>query len=284
MSLLPWLRLLRIGTLFSPAADVVAGLAITGLPWSDAALRAVLASVCLYAAGMVWNDFADRHQDAIHRPERPLPRGQIRPAAAAALATALLAAAMLLSPIPGWHGAMALLVLAYDFLLKHAAWAGALTMGTLRGMNLAAAGVLGGVVAEERVQDLLAAAAAYGVYIVAVTVLGILEDAPSVRPRAVRSLLAIPPLAALAALFAVQDGFWPAPAVALLPILLFAARNRRVATWDQPAIRGAMTWLLLGTMVYTALLCLAAARWWEAAGLAAVILPARWIARRIALT
>ena len=45
-----------------------------------------------------------------------------------------------------------------------------------------------------------------------------------------------------------------------------------------------MTLLLLGTMLYTALLALAAGRPAEAVGIVLAILPARWISRRIALT
>ncbi len=62
------LRLLRIGTLFSPAADVTASRAILGLPCDGTAIRAVLASVCLYAAGLVCNDVAERRLDPTVRP------------------------------------------------------------------------------------------------------------------------------------------------------------------------------------------------------------------------
>ncbi len=283
MRILPWLRLLRTGALFSPAADVMAGLCVAALPWNAAAGRAMAASVLVYAAGMALNDFADRREDARQRPERPIPRGQIRPGAALALGLGLLLGGTALSPVPLWHGLLAVLVLGYDFLLKRHPLSGALTMGTLRGLNLATAAALGGGAAGESMA-LLAAASAYGVYILAVTLLGVLEDSSSVRPKAVVSLLAVPPLVALMALFAVQGGVWPAPAVALVPILLFSARNRRVGEWNARTIRGAMLWLLLGTMLYTGLLCLAAGRPIEALAAFVAILPARWIARRIALT
>jgi hypothetical protein len=67
-------------------------------------------------------------------------------------------------------------------------------------------------------------------------------------------------------------------------MLWFWLRIARTANWDQAAIRRSMTFLLLGTMLYTALLTLAAGRYLEAIAIAAAILPARWIARRIALT
>ena len=284
-SLLPVLRLLRVGTLFSPAADVVASLAMARLPWNGDALAAVLASVSLYAAGMVWNDVADRHLDATVRPERPLPRGDLTVGFAVALGTLLLAAGILLSPCRVHHGAIAALVLAYDFAGKRIGWLGALGMGTLRAMNLATGLALGGEsVPPQARQALLVAAVCYGVYIVAVTILGVFEDEPRVPGRAVAAVQAAPPLAALCGLWTVQGQFLPAPAIGVLPVVWFLRGNARRTHWDRAAIRRSMTRLLLGTILYTALLALAANRPIEAAAIAAAIAPARWIARRIALT
>ena len=288
--LLPLLRLLRVGTLFSPAADVTASLAVMGLPWDGTAARAIGASVCLYAAGMVWNDVADRKLDAVQRPERPLPSGQLPFAVAVGLGVALIVGGMLLSPCRPYHAIIAGLVLGYDFVLKRVDWLGVFGMGALRTLNLATAlalapGALLETAAGETARNALTLAAlCYGVYICAVTVLGIYEDRPNVRPRAVASVQAAPPLAALCGLLVVQGGLWPAPAIAALPIVWFARRNSLMQQFDQAAIRRAMMFLLLGTMLYTSLLCVAAGRWLEAGAIAAAIVPARWIARRISLT
>ncbi|MBK8977326.1 MAG: UbiA family prenyltransferase [Planctomycetes bacterium] len=282
--LLPWLRLLRIGTLFSPAADVVAGACLVGGPWSVELGRAVGASVLVYAAGMVLNDHADRREDAVQRPERPLPSGAIAPASAFAFGLALLAGGVALAPVPGWHGALAALVLAYDYLLKRSPVTGALTMGLLRGLNLLAGAVAvqGGVLPEQR--HVVATALAYVVYIVAVTLLGVLEDAPQVTRRAVEGVQSAPPVAATLALFALPE---PRPAAWLglaLALVFLRRTHRHRGAWDRTAIRRSMTWLLLGTMVFTSLTCLGCGRPVEALAIAAAILPARWISRRIALT
>jgi 4-hydroxybenzoate polyprenyltransferase len=282
--ILPFLKLLRLGTLFSPAADVVASAAVLGLPWDTDLVRAMLASVALYAAGMVWNDIADRRLDAVQRPERPLPRGDIGLVTAVLLGLALLALGLGVSPCRPHHGLIAALVLAYDFAGKRVLWLGALGMGTLRGLNLWTAAAFAAAAADDARHRLLTAAFCYGCYITAVTVLGIFEDLPKVRGRAVAAVQTAPPLAAMIALLTVQGGLWPAPALAALPMLWFLRRNATTVTWDQPAIRRSMMFLLLGTMLYTALLALAAGRPVEAAAIAAVIAPARWIARRIALT
>ncbi len=282
---MPVLRLLRVGTLFSPAADVVASAAIAQLPWSSDVGRAVAASVLLYAAGMVWNDVADRREDTVQRPERPLPRGDLSSAFAIALGTTLIAAGVLLSPCIAHHGLIAALVLAYDFGAKRTGWLGPIVMGALRGLNLSTALAIGGAsIAAEHRHALVVAAVCYGGYIVAVTILGIFEDTPNVRPRAVAAVQTAPPLLALCGLWTVQNGLWPAPAIAALPAILFLRGNSRRKNWDRAAIRRSMTFLLLGTMAFTALLALAAGRPIEAAAIATVIPAARWISRRIALT
>jgi 4-hydroxybenzoate polyprenyltransferase len=281
----PLLRLVRVGTLFSPGADVVAGLCLAGSDWSGPAVRAVGASILVYAAGMVLNDHADRARDALLRPERPIPRGEVSPGTALGLGLAMLVAALALSPVRLHHGIMAVLVLAYDYGFSKRAAVGAVSMGILRGLNLATGFLVVDAVGTQW-PELSIACGAYGLYILAVTLLGIMEDEPRVQPRVLQSLQALPPLVAFLALLSLSGGMGLAPALSLVPVLLFALRNRRVRSWDTRAIRGSMTWLLLGTMIYTSLLCLAATpmRLVECLGIAAAIVPARWISRRIALT
>jgi hypothetical protein len=66
-------------------------------------------------------------------------------------------------------------------------------------------------------------------------------------------------------------------------VLAWFARHRH-EEWGRAEVRAAMTWLLLGTMAYTSLLCLAADHGWAALLVALMVLPARHIARSIALT
>lgn len=278
------LRLVRAGTLFSPAADVVAGLCLAGIGMSTGGARLALAGVCAYAAGMVLNDYADRRVDAELGRNRPLPRGEVLPSFALAMGSALLALSLLLSPAPAYHCVLGMFVLGYDFLLKRSVLTGAVTMGVLRAMNLCSPLVLLAEVPEVARYRFLVAASAYFAYIVAVTILGHLEDEPKVRDRTVQALQVAPPVASLAALIAVQGGLWPAPTLAMFFVLLFSGRNKRVPEWNQAAIRGSMTWLLLGTLLYTSLLCLAVGRPAAAFAIAIAILPARRISRTIALT
>lgn len=277
MPILAYLRLVRAGTLFSPAADVIAGMCLVDVEWSTAAIRLIVASVCLYAAGMILNDHADRRIDAELRPERPIPKGEISPNLALGLGIGVLLTGLLASPIPYYHGSMACMIVGYDYLLKKNPLVGAINMGSLRAMNL-----LVPAISIDRFPSLaLIAAAGYGIYILSVTLLGILEDAPRVQRRAVLGLVTIPPLTAALILFGKNP--WPAGTIGLALAGCLIWRHR-AGEWDQRRIRGAMMWLLLGTMVYTGLLALACGRWPESLAILAMILPARLVARTIALT
>ena len=227
---------------------------------------------------MILNDHADRKLDATVRPERPIPAGQISPTIAWMLGVACLLGCVAASPIRAYHGTMILLVLGYDYVIKSSTPVGAITMGCLRGMNLLAPAVFAGA----ELGKLIVPATVYGIYIVAVTLLGALEDASRVRRRVVLGLISIPPLTASLAIYA-QPNPWPAAGIAFGLSAVFLLRGRQ-QEWNTATIRWAMTWLLLGTMLYTGLLAMSNNRGWEALIILAAIVPARLISRRISLT
>ncbi len=117
----PWLRLLRIALLPALAWDFLAAGLILGKAASLSSMLLPLAGVlALYHAGMVGNDLADRHADRIHRPNRPLPKGEISVLGASLLLLALLglAAACAFASPRGTHTAfllLAVLTLIYNF-------------------------------------------------------------------------------------------------------------------------------------------------------------------------
>src|SRR5262249_29032281 len=140
-------QLVRLPNVFTALADIALGALVTGaLParWLPFVLL-VLASACLYCAGMVWNDFFDIEQDRRERPFRPLPSGRVTVREAGLFGGILLGAGLVLSLLAGLLlGSRtpvllaALLVgaiLAYDGWLKRT-WAGPLGMGTCRFLNV----------------------------------------------------------------------------------------------------------------------------------------------------
>lgn len=135
-----WAELLRVSALFSVPGDALAGAAaVSRRPGRGTAL-AIGASLCLYEAGMALNDWADRDEDAIDRPHRPIPSGRISPAAALGAAGALTAAGLALAARAGRPAltvasCLAATVWAYDLHLKHTK-AGPAAMAAARSLDL----------------------------------------------------------------------------------------------------------------------------------------------------
>jgi hypothetical protein len=135
-------QLVRLPNLPTALADICLGvLAAQALPHHALAFASLLlASACLYSAGMVWNDYFDREQDRRERPFRPLPSGRISPHQAMQLGTALLVAGVLFALPAGRTSlfvalCLAATILAYDGWLKPT-WAGPLAMGACRFLNV----------------------------------------------------------------------------------------------------------------------------------------------------
>ena len=136
-----YLELLRPPNVVTAIADVLAGYAVAGRAQPQALPWLIAASVCLYAGGVVLNDFFDRHADAIERPERPIPSGRVSSARAATIGGGLLLAGTLAAVgasrvSAGVAAAVASFVLLYDARAKRHAIAGPVCMGVCRGLNL----------------------------------------------------------------------------------------------------------------------------------------------------
>ncbi|MEV6204453.1 SCO3242 family prenyltransferase [Streptomyces sp. NPDC051771] len=132
--------MLRVSALFSVPGDALAGAAAVGVRPGRGTAYAVGASLCLYEAGMALNDWADREEDALDRPHRPLPSGRIAPAAALGAAGLLTAAGLALASRAGRPAltvatALAGTVWAYDLRLKHTPAAPA-AMAAARALDL----------------------------------------------------------------------------------------------------------------------------------------------------
>ncbi|MFB7399422.1 SCO3242 family prenyltransferase [Streptomyces rubiginosohelvolus] len=135
-----WAELLRVSALFSVPGDALAGAAAVGRRPGRGTALAIGASLCLYEAGMALNDWADRDEDAVDRPHRPIPSGRISPAAALGAAGVLTAAGLALAARAGRPAltvatGLAATVWAYDLHLKHTT-AGPAAMAAARSLDL----------------------------------------------------------------------------------------------------------------------------------------------------
>ena len=185
--ILAYAQLLRLPNVFSAFADVLLASCAVGLiaQQSSTVVLFCLASGCLYLAGMAWNDFFDRHEDAKARPSRPIPSGRIAPRMALWLGVALAAAGLLFLAtavqfdVQRWPFvlgcALTVLILLYDSVFKHN-WLGPIAMGGCRFLN-----VLIPLGMVELQLPMFHLAAIVGLYIVGVTWFARTEETTSRR-------------------------------------------------------------------------------------------------------
>ncbi|WP_263631522.1 SCO3242 family prenyltransferase [Streptomyces sp. 8L] len=200
-----WAELLRVSALFTVPGDALAGAATAGARPGRGTALAIGSSLCLYEAGMALNDWADREEDAVERPHRPIPSGRVAPCAALGAAGALTAAGLALAALAGRRtlavsAAVAATVWAYDLKLKHTV-AGPVAMGAARSLDvlLGASAAPGG-----RAGAALPGALAVGAHTAAVTAVSRGETRGGARAA---------PLAALAATAALSAALVRAPSV-----------------------------------------------------------------------
>jgi 4-hydroxybenzoate polyprenyltransferase len=157
-----WLEVLRAPLLLSPVADVLAGwtvaaafaattdsLVFAGQPGdSRDFLRASLprlgmaavVGILFLASGMALNAVVDLREDRLRKPERPLPRGALRPATVALFAALASSGALLLvwCRLPSAllaAAALAGLIVAYHVGLKRLRLPGCLALGGIRALD-----------------------------------------------------------------------------------------------------------------------------------------------------
>ena len=145
-----WLQLFRVPNLVTVPGDPLAGFLIaTGGRLDSRVVCAVLASLCIYAAGLAMNDLADFAEDKRERPKRPLPSGAITRGTAWIAVVNLIIVGLGLCFLAGPAAVLmgfgtVLGVVLYNFLTKRIPVIGALNMGVCRGLSLllgAAAGL-----------------------------------------------------------------------------------------------------------------------------------------------
>lgn len=158
-------ELVRAPAALSVPGDVVAG-AATGQVLGGRTLGLACSSVCLYWAGMAANDWADRHLDAVERPERPIPSGRVSPDAALKVAAGLTVAGLAAAGLSGGRRALAVAVplaaavWSYDLVAKNTA-AGPLAMALCRGLDVLLGATPGRSVADALPSALTVAAHTY---------------------------------------------------------------------------------------------------------------------------
>ena len=139
-------KLGRISNLPTVWSNVLAGATLAGVGFDLVSVFVVVIAMSLvYTAGMFFNDVFDRDYDRQHRPDRPIPAGEIDPSSVKLWATAMMVVALILlginisfSALETWYPVfsgvvLCALVLLYDWRHKANPF-GPLIMGSCRGM------------------------------------------------------------------------------------------------------------------------------------------------------
>jgi 4-hydroxybenzoate polyprenyltransferase len=267
-------QLVRLPNLPTAWADIgLAALALGARPptgeFSDGfpvprLLLLLLASGCLYSAGMVWNDYFDQEQDRRERPSRPLPSGRVKPSVAAQLGLGLLLAGVLLAHLAGRTAFIVSLVLVaavllYDRWLKRT-WAGPLGMGSCRFLNVLLGLSLAGTIPWPWGVHL---AGVVGVYIVGVTWLARTEARTSERTALAWAGAVMLAALVLALPLPMYEGAVTSPLfpylVVVLGFLLGLPVGRAIQTPTPERVQSAVGRCLLGLVLLDAVLATALA-------------------------
>lgn len=174
-----YLQLVRPANVVTSVADVLAGIALSGVLsiWNSDiyglhVFWLCLSTIGLYAGGIVFNDIFDADLDAVERPERAIPSGKISIKAAVIFGVILftigVVLAFLVSDLSGVLAiAIVLLCLLYDKFGKHHSFFGPINMGMCRGVNL----LLGMSILTTAVQVWYGLAVFPVIYIAAITMI-----------------------------------------------------------------------------------------------------------------
>ena len=295
LQLRAYLQLVRFPAVFTAMADIVLGFVLARGCLSPVPEFAALliASTCLYLAGMALNDYFDREIDAKERPRRPIPSGRISPRAALSLGTILIVAGLASACLAGMAAALiavllVVLILAYDGVLK-ATPVGPVAMGGCRLLNV----LLGasGAVLPTWKSPQLGVAIAMGIYVAGITWFARREAVTSSRTQLIGAAIMVHGgiLLLLALLLAGGPGSSAVYLAALLLLIVVAFVDYRVVpalTEPTPAkVQAGVKQMLLGIVLFDATMV-----YWAtgsaglALGTALLIVPAATLGRFIFIT
>ncbi|MFQ5412118.1 MAG: UbiA family prenyltransferase [Phycisphaerae bacterium] len=301
-----YFELVRLPNAFTAMADVLAGYwfvsgAATG-SWRLAAM--LVASACLYSAGIAINDLRDIAVDRRERPSRPLPSGRVSKANATVLAIVLCVLSLVAATGAGSldcsvmsifstenrSGIVALVllgaILAYDILLK-STFVGPVLMGACRGLNLLLGMTLGLPFQGEGADFLrrsILILIAFALYATSITYFGRDEAGQVRRRRLVTGLFGIVlsmwMLGSITAVASAFDGFTLILWLALL-VHIIRVGYRAIKFPSPPQVQYAMKTFILGFIVFDAIVASASAGWEAGTIVLVMLVPAalsgKWI-------
>ncbi|MGE3271765.1 MAG: UbiA family prenyltransferase [Chloroflexota bacterium] len=305
-----YLELVRLPNLFTAVGDIVAGYLIVtrgqNLIWRDLIVL-MIASVCLYAGGVVLNDYFDRDIDAVERPERPIPSGRIHERDVLKLGTRLLGLGCVFAVGVGVPSLIVAALLAgcivlYDAKGKRIEYVGSANMGACRFLNVvlgatgavsyaassAATGLQLQVVTDTWIWFVLPVAFLVFLYISAVTLLATGEVWGG--NRVISSLVFASVVVVIGGVVwlgltdRLAEPLFAWPFLALFAVATLGVIGRVVREPAAPNIRVAIKTCVLSLLLLDAAIAAGAGGIGFGVGVAVLILPALYAARLYAVT
>ncbi len=292
-----YLELIRLPNLFTAVGDIMVGYLIVSrganISWRDLIVL-MIASVCLYAGGVVLNDYFDRDIDAVERPERPIPSGRIHERDALKLGVRLLGLGCVFAVGVGVPSLIVAALLAgcivlYDAKGKRIEYVGSVNMGACRFLNvlLGASGVANAPL-ESWLWFALPAAALVMLYISAVTLLATGEVWGGNRTVSSAVFGAVVVVIAGVAWLGLSDRLveplymWPF--LAAFALVVLSRIGRVVAAPTAPNIRIAIKTCVLSLILLDAAMAAGTGGIGFGIGIALLLFPALYAAKLYAVT
>jgi 4-hydroxybenzoate polyprenyltransferase len=299
--LMTWAQLVRLPTVFTALADIFLGYLLTKphvdlhTEWMFFVLLAV--SVCHYWTGMIMNDVFDQDVDGKERPGRPIPSGRVPATKAIRTAVMLNAAGLGLAGIVGEKAmltaaCLTLAVWLYDGVLKSTPLA-PIAMGSCRFFNVMLGASSGSM--EHLWCPQVQVALGLGVFVCGLTIYARQEAKESSRPQLTLATAVVAAGLTILAWFIVdkQQAQLAVPengksALVLLAVISLTIFRRLLAGISDPSperVQLAVKVMLLSLVTLDATIVLFVTPDPTYAILtAALIIPARLLARRIPMT
>ncbi|MCC7372340.1 MAG: UbiA-like protein EboC [Chloroflexi bacterium] len=295
-----YLELVRLPNLFTAVGDIVAGYLIVSrganISWRDLIVLTI-ASVCLYAGGVVLNDYFDRDVDAVERPERPIPSGRIDQRDVLKLGTRLLALGCVFAVGVGVPSLIVAVLLAgciwlYDSKGKRIEYVGSANMGACRFLNvvLGASGAPGAAIylPETWLWFILPTAFLIFLYIAAVTLLATGEVWGGNRTISSAVFAAVVVVIGGVLWLGFSDRLaepvYSYPFLAVFAVATLGRIGNVVREPAAPNIRIAIKTCVLSLLLLDAAIAAGAGGIWFGLGVAVLIFPALYAARLYAVT
>lgn len=291
----PYIRLLRPANIVTSVADALAGIAIAGYFTKEyyessgitPLLFACICSGALYAGGIVFNDVFDAPLDAVERPERPIPSGQVSIGKASLLAIGYLIvgiiAGFLVNGLTGYLAVMiAGFVLLYDRFTKHNLLLGPLTMGVCRGLNL----MIGVSVVPLALYEWIQLGLIPLLYIFAITLISQGEVHGGGKPKLYTAVLLYLLVGTALLLFAWHNQHLPPATVFILFFLsmILIPLFRAIQSASGPNIGKAVKTGVIGIIVLDAAWAAASGEWILALLIVCLLPLSLWLGARFAVT